>query len=98
MQNQIHGTSLDNWSCGIIGLRIFVPEWPHSSNVRADFEGGVAKLGVDDQTMPRNLVSQMLAWDPAKRISVSDALSHPCFSSIITESSSTTRKRHRPEY
>jgi serine/threonine protein kinase len=37
MQYQVHGTSLDIWSCGIIGLRMFVPEWQHSSNVRVDF-------------------------------------------------------------
>jgi hypothetical protein len=100
MQNQVHGTSLDIWFCGIIGLRMFVPEWPHTSNVRADFEEGVVKLGVDDPATPRNLVAQMLAWEPTKRVSLSDALLHPCFSSIIKDSSSPTlvaRKRNRQE-
>lgn len=65
MQNQVHGTSLDIWSCGIIGLRMFVPEWPHSFNVRAEFEDGVAKLGADNEATPRKLIAQMLKWDPA---------------------------------
>jgi serine/threonine protein kinase len=100
MEHQVHSTSLDIWSCGIIGLRMFVPEWQHSSNVRADFEKGVARLGADDQTTPRYLVAQMVAWDPNQRISASDTLLHPCFSFVVKESSSPTlpgRKRHRQE-
>jgi serine/threonine protein kinase len=88
MEHQVHSTSLDIWSCGIIGLRMFVPEWQHSSNVRADFEKGVARLGADDQTTPRYLVAQMLPWDPNQRISASDALLHPSFSSVVKDSSS----------
>jgi serine/threonine protein kinase len=97
MEHQVHSTPLDIWSYGIIGLRMFVPEWQHSSNVRAGFEKGVARLGADNQTIPRHLVAQMLAWDPNQRISAPDALLHPCFSSVIKESSSPIlpdRKRH----
>lgn len=100
MQLQDHSTALDVWSCGIIGLRLFVPEWQHSPNERADFQKGVAMLGGHDPTMPRNLLAGPLAWEPNERISASDALLHPCFSSVANEPSSPTppaRKRHRQE-
>jgi hypothetical protein len=29
-----------------------------------DFQEGVAMLGADDKYTPRNLLSQMLAWEP----------------------------------
>jgi hypothetical protein len=95
MQNQVHDTSLDIWSCGIIGLKMFVPEWPHSPNVRVDFEVGVATLGVDGQGTARSLVAQMLAWDHTKRISIADALFHSCFSCINKDSNPISLKRHR---
>jgi serine/threonine protein kinase len=77
---------------------MFVPEWQHSFNVRADFEEGVARLGADGQTTPRHLVAQMLPWDPNQRISASEALLHPTFSSVVKDSSFPTlpgRKRHK---
>lgn len=100
MQHQVHGPSLDIWSCEIIGLRIFVPKWQHPSNMRVDFQEGVAMLGADDQNTPRHLLSQMLTWDSSERISASQALLHPCFSPPLEVSNSSTppaRKRHRKE-
>jgi serine/threonine protein kinase len=100
MQHQVYNTSLDIWSCGIIGLRMFVSEWQHSSNVRMYFQEGVAMLGADDKYTPRNLLSQMLAWEPNERISASQALLHPCFSPLLEVSTYSTllaRKRHRKE-
>lgn len=100
MQLQIHGTALDIWSCGIIGLKIFVPEWRCSSNESTDFQKGVVTLRAHDPTVIQYLLARMLAWEPSERISASDALLHPCFSSITEEPGSPTfppRKRHRPE-
>ncbi|TVY80957.1 putative serine/threonine-protein kinase HSL1 [Lachnellula suecica] len=97
MQSELHDISLDIWSCGIIGLRLLVPNWPHASNEikKTDFEIGVAELAAGDQALAQHLIAQMLAWDPKKRISASDALFHLCFASIAKESHSTTLKRSR---
>ena len=65
-----------------------------------DFQEGVAMLGADNKYTPRNLLSQMLAWEPDERISASQALTHPCFSPLLEVSTSSTLlacERHRKE-
>lgn len=100
MLHQVHDVGLDIWSCGIIGLRMFVPEWQVSSNipVQADFQKGVGILKACESATPEHLISQMLEWESDERISVSDALLHPCSATIAIKPSSTdlpAGKRYR---
>ncbi|KAH6706374.1 hypothetical protein BKA61DRAFT_679555 [Leptodontidium sp. MPI-SDFR-AT-0119] len=90
MPNQIHGPALDIWSCGIIGLRMFVPEWQVSViPVQADFHKGVGALNSHESTTSEHLIGQMLAWEYDKRISASVALLHPCFATVVKKPSSS---------
>jgi hypothetical protein len=102
MLHQIHGLALDIWSCGIIGLSMFVPEWQVSSNipVQADFQKGVGILKSHESTTPEHLIAQMLNWESDKRISAFDALLHPCFATVAKKPSSSdlsAGKRYREE-
>jgi serine/threonine protein kinase len=58
MPHQIHDLALDIWSCGIIGLRMFVqvPAIP----VQADFHQGVGILNSHELTATEHLIAQML--------------------------------------
>ncbi len=90
MSHQIHDPALDIWSCGIIGLRMFVPEWQVSAiPIQADFHKGVEILNSHESTTPEHLIAQMLIWESEKRISASDALLHPCFSTLVKRPSSS---------
>jgi len=91
MLQQIHGRALDIWSCEIIGLRMFVPEWPFSCRDpdQAEFQRGMEMLQSQGSTSSEHLVSQMLIWEPDKDISAFDALLHPCFTTLVKELSSS---------
>ena len=101
MPYQVHDLALDIWSCGIIGLRMIVPEWQASAiPVQADFHKGVGILDSHESTTPKHLIAQMLTWEPSKRISASDALFHPCFAAVAKKLSSSNLpvgKRHRED-
>lgn len=89
MLHQIHDPALDIWSCGIIGLKMFVPEWQVSAiPVQADFHKGLGILNSYESTTPEHLIAQMLTWESDKRISASDALLHPCFATVAKKPSS----------
>jgi serine/threonine protein kinase len=86
MEDQDYGSAVDIWACGIIGLQLFVVD-KHMSWVKATEEKDsiireVALLRQEPAASPKHLLSRLLAWDPAERISADQALSHSCFSSL----------------
>lgn len=89
MPHQIHDLALDIWSCGIIGLRMFVLEWQVSAiPIQADFHKGVGILNSHESTTPEHLIAQMLIWESEKRISAFDTLLYPCFATLVKRLSS----------
>jgi serine/threonine protein kinase len=61
----------------------------------------MAILKAESTSNVANLLAQMLAWDPADRISAKDALSHACFSNLSNNGKlpiepQARQKRNRP--
>jgi serine/threonine protein kinase len=86
MEDQDYGSAVDIWACGIIGLQLFVVDkrmsWVKATDEKDSIVREVALLGREPAASPKQLLSQLLAWDPAERISADQALSHSCFSSL----------------
>jgi len=86
MEDQDYGSAVDIWACGIIGLQLFVVDkrmsWVKATDEKDSIVREVALLGQEPAASPKQLLSQLLAWDPAERISADQALSHSCFSSL----------------
>lgn len=62
---------------------------------KLNFDCIVASLQEEAINTIGNLLSQMLAWDPAERPSAEDALGHPCFASLTSANPQIRQKRDR---
>jgi serine/threonine protein kinase len=86
MEDQDYSSAVDIWACGIIGLQLFVVDkrmsWVKATDEKDLIVREVALLGQEPAASPKQLLSQLLAWDSAERISADQALSHSCFSSL----------------
>jgi len=78
--------SVDIWACGIFGLGLFVTNgslrWQNVVPARGEYDTTLADLQEKSPASVENLLGQMLAWNPAERISAESALKHDCFSGL----------------
>jgi serine/threonine protein kinase len=96
---------VDIWACGIFGLCLFVTmgtwKWRNVVHARGEYELTLADLQAKPLSSIENLLSKMLVWDPAERISAEFSLEHYCFSSLPRTDQATARqsgqKRGRSE-
>lgn len=86
MEATSYGPCVDVWACGIFGLSLFVinghSSWKHVVNARSKYDATLAGLKEQSPDSIENLLGQMLAWDPAERVSAGSALGHSCFSAL----------------
>ncbi|KAF4625415.1 hypothetical protein G7Y89_g12750 [Cudoniella acicularis] len=86
-----YGSGVDIWSCGIIGLQLFVTEkklsWSNvtDENGKRSYINCIKQLRAEAADTMSNLIFKMLAWDPSKRITAEEALRHPCFAAVQFE-------------
>jgi len=105
MESARYDQSVDVWACGICGPGLFVTKgslkWQNVVHARVIYNDILAGLQEKSPVSVENLLSQMLAWDPAERISAEFALKHDCFSDLPCADLAATRqpgqKRSRSE-
>ncbi|ESZ94625.1 calcium-dependent protein kinase 4 [Sclerotinia borealis F-4128] len=87
MERTPYGNGVDIWALGIIGYQMFITDdgklgWRHAVKDKLSFDLKFALLQKEPTSTIGNLLSRMLAWDPAIRASADSALSHACFSEL----------------
>jgi len=81
-----HGSSSDIWSCGVILYSLVTGRLPFEDQ---NLPGLLSKIKKGKYTVPqyvpesvRDLIERCLVTDPAKRITLSEIMAHPCLAHI----------------
>lgn len=102
MEATTYDQAVDMWACGIFGNSLFVTKgrltWDNVVEEKIEYDSTLANLQAHPTTSIENLLSRMLAWNPAERISARSALLHPCFSSLLRTDHSPRTGQKRVRY
>jgi serine/threonine protein kinase len=86
MESTPYDQRVDIWACGIFGLGLFVTNgslrWQNVIHARGKYDTTLADLQDKSPASVENLLGELLAWDPAGRVSAEFALKHNCFSGL----------------
>jgi serine/threonine protein kinase len=86
MEVTAYGPGVNIWACGVFGYCLFISNgqlrWRNVVHGKDKYDLALAGLQGNPPGSVEALLSQMIAWDPAIRISVETALKHSCFSSL----------------
>lgn len=89
MELKKYGNGVDIWALGVVGYQMFITEgklrWNHVVKDKKSFDPEFALLQKKSSSTIENLLSRMLAWEPAERISAQSALSHAAFSNLTQD-------------